>query len=106
YRLQQLFQNLLDNAVNYIDKPEGIIEIGVKNVGLFWEFYVKDNGLGIPKAYHTKIFQVFQKLKSNNDSTGLGLSIVKKVVDYYGGSIRLESTEGKGSTFFFTLPKK
>src|SRR5690606_25630050 len=106
YRLQQLFQNLLDNAVNYIDKPEGIIEIGVINANPFWEFYIRDNGLGIPKEYHTKIFQVFQKLKSNDDSTGLGLSIVKKVVDYYGGNIRIESKEGEGTTFFFTLPKK
>ncbi|UOB19071.1 sensor histidine kinase [Abyssalbus ytuae] len=105
YRLQQLFQNLLGNAVNYIDKEEGMVEIGAKSGKGFWEFYIKDNGVGIPEEYHHKIFEIFQTLNNNNKSTGIGLSIVKKILDFYGGAICLESKINEGTTFYFTLPK-
>ncbi|TYP96710.1 phospho-acceptor domain-containing protein [Tenacibaculum adriaticum] len=105
FRLQQLFQNLLINAVNYIDKPKGKVEVGVEERNGFWQFYIRDNGKGIPEMYYEKIFKVFQKLENNEKSTGIGLAIVKKIIDYYGGSISLDSQINKGTTFYFTLPK-
>ncbi|NJX14208.1 sensor histidine kinase [Tamlana crocina] len=106
YRLQQLFQNLITNAINYNDKAEGIIEIGLKDEGKFWQFYVKDNGKGIKETYFDKIFKIFQKLENDSKSTGVGLSIVKKIIELFGGKIWLESTLGVGTTFYFTLKKK
>ena len=106
YRLQQLFQNLISNALNYNDKEKGKIEIGYKEEEEFWQFYVKDNGKGIDEQYFDKIFNTFQKLESNLESTGIGLSIVKKIVDIYGGKIWLTSKLGEGTTFYFTLKKE
>jgi len=106
YRLQQLFQNLIDNAISYNDKDKGRIEIGAKDQGEFWEFYVTDNGKGIDKAYFDKIFKTFESLESNVQSTGIGLSIVKKIVNLYGGTIWLTSIINEGATFNFTLKKQ
>ncbi|MBJ2175409.1 GHKL domain-containing protein [Aureibaculum sp. A20] len=106
YRLQQLFQNLITNAINYNDKEKGIIEIGYEDKNDFWQFYIKDNGIGIDQAYFEKIFKTFQKLENKIGSTGIGLSIVKKIVDLYGGKIWLESQLTKGTTFYFTLKKE
>jgi light-regulated signal transduction histidine kinase (bacteriophytochrome) len=106
YRLQQLFQNLITNAINYNDKEKGIIEIGFADQNDFWQFYVKDNGKGIAETYFNKIFKTFQKLENNPISTGIGLSIVKKIIDLYGGKIWLESSLGIGTTFYFTLKKE
>mgnify|MGYP000961797760 CR=1 FL=1 len=72
----------------------------------FWQFYIKDNGKGIDNNYFEKIFKTFQKLENNPESTGIGLSIVKKIVDVFGGKIWLESTLGTGTTFYFTLKKE
>ena len=105
YRLQQLFQNMLDNAIKYNDKASGLIEIGVENKEGFWEFYIKDNGIGIEKTYYNKIFKTFEKLENNPKSTGIGLSIVNKIVDLYGGKIWLTSELNRGTTFFFTIKK-
>lgn len=105
YKLIQLFQNLISNAVKYSDKEKGIIKIDCTSKGKFWKFSVSDNGIGIPKKYQEKIFQVFQVLEESEDSTGVGLSIVKKVVDFYNGEVWVESEVGKGTTFYFTLPK-
>jgi len=105
HRLQQLFQNLIGNAVKYNDKEEGIIEIGVQNLNYYWQFYIKDNGKGIEEAYFDKIFQTFEKLENNPESSGIGLSIVKKIVELYGGKIWLESQVDLGTTFYFTLKK-
>lgn len=102
----QLFQNLLSNANKYMDKPKGRINIGcfspANGVPIF---YVKDNGPGIEEKYFDKIFQMFRRLESNQsvDSTGVGLAIVKKVVEEYGGRVWVESTPGKGAEFYFTL---
>ncbi len=104
-RLHQLFQNLITNAIKYNDKEKGTIAIGVSESPKFWEFYIKDNGIGIEKQYFDKIFKTFEKLENNPDSTGIGLSIVKKVVEYYHGKIWLTSTPNKGTTFYFTLKK-
>jgi len=106
FRLQQLFQNLIQNAIKSIDKEKGMVEIDVKDVDSFWMFSVKDNGKGISTEYHDKIFQIFEKLENDQMATGIGLSIVKKIVDFYGGQIYLESEVGKGTGFYFTLPKK
>ncbi len=104
-KLQQLFQNLISNAVKFNDKKNGRIEIGFHEEQSFYQFMVKDNGIGIKKEYHDKIFKIFQSLNVSKDSTGVGLSIVKKIVDLYGGNVWVESTFGKGTTFYFTLSK-
>ena len=105
YRLQQLFQNLITNAVKYNDKPKGIIEIGYKEIEDYHQFFVRDNGMGIDPKYHQKIFEAFQKLSSSKDSSGIGLSIVQRIVHSYKGDIWLESEPIKGTTFYFTLQK-
>ncbi len=105
-RVQQLFQNIMSNAVRYIDKEKGLIEIDVVEKRSFYQFSVSDNGIGIAKEYYDKIFKIFQSLNQNKASSGIGLSIVKKIVDSYGGDIWLSSKEGIGTTFYFTLPKK
>lgn len=104
-RMQQLFQNLISNAVTYCDKKEGKVEIGFKNKKKFWKFWVSDNGIGIPSEYHNKIFMVFQSLGNHESSTGIGLSIVKKIVDQYDGRIWVESKVNEGATFYFTIKK-
>ena len=105
YRLQQLFQNLLHNAVKSIDEGPGLVEIRVKDQGELWQFEIRDNGRGISERHHSKIFKIFEKIDNDQFSTGIGLSIAKKVVDHYGGSIQLQSKEGQGTSFYFTLPK-
>ncbi len=104
-KMHQLFQNLIGNAVTNIDKEEGIVAIGVKEEKDHWEFYIRDNGVGIPEEYHEKIFKIFQSIGNEERSTGIGLSIVKKIIDLYQGEIWLESEVGQGTTFFFTLKK-
>jgi len=104
-KLQQLFQNLISNAIKFIDKDAGLVEIDVKDNGTHYEFYVKDNGIGIDEKFHDKIFKLFHALNKSKDSTGIGLSIVKKIVDLHEGDIWLESEPGKGTKFFFTLKK-
>lgn len=106
YRMHQLFQNLIGNAVAYIDKPEGHVNIGFKETKAEYTFYVKDNGPGIAPENHEKIFKIFQSLVKNERSTGLGLSIVKKIVDNYKGKVWLESELKTGTTFFVQIPKK
>jgi PAS domain S-box-containing protein len=105
YKLMQLFQNLITNAVKYCDKEQGIIEVGCISKKKFWQFSIADNGMGIAKKYQEKIFQIFQVLQESEYSTGVGLSIVKKIIDFYKGEIWLESEVGVGTTFYFTLPK-
>lgn len=106
-RLQQVFQNLLSNAIKFLDKKEGRIEVLFLEEDTYYEFSVKDNGPGIEEAYFKKIFQIFQTLKAKDEyeSTGIGLSIVKRIVELNGGSINIVSEVGVGSTFSFTIPK-
>lgn len=106
YRFKQLFQNLIQNAIKYNDKEKGIIEIGCTEKESEIEFYIRDNGIGINERYQHKIFDLFSKLENNDQSSGIGLSIVKKIIDLYGGTIWLESQEGIGTTFYFTIPKQ
>lgn len=105
FRLNLLFNNLLNNAIVNIDKNEGIIQISCLDGGSHWKFCVRDNGKGIEKGYLEKIFRVFQKLDNKNNSTGIGLSIVKKIVEIYDGSVFAESDPGKGTEIYFTLKK-
>ncbi len=105
FRIQQLFQNLISNAIKSIDKPQGKVSVQYQSHDHFWEFSVSDNGKGIPEAYKEKIFEMFQSLDDQEDSTGVGLSIVKKIIEYYNGDVWFESEVGKGTTFYFTLKK-
>ena len=104
-KFQQLFQNLISNAVKFIDKEKGLIEIDVLEQKTTYQFSIKDNGMGIDKKYHDKIFKIFHSLNKSKDSTGIGLSIVKKIVDLYKGEIWLESIPEEGTTFYFTISK-
>ena len=106
-RIKQIFLNLLNNAVKYNDKPKGEIRIFYDTNNGYWKFGIADNGPGIHEKYYEKIFQIFQTLAPRDkiESTGVGLALVKKIVEMYGGKIWVESKVGYGSTFFFTLPK-
>ncbi len=104
--LTQVFQNLISNAVKYMDKPQGDIRVAAREEGDCWKFTVADNGMGIDPRHFDKLFQMFQTLgSSHGDSTGIGLAVVKKIVQMHGGRVGIESQPGQGSTFFFTLPK-
>jgi signal transduction histidine kinase len=105
--IRQVFERLLGNAVKYMDKPHGHVVVRCSEEPASWTFSVTDNGPGIDEKYHTKIFAMFQTLSTRDqlESTGIGLSIVRKIVALYDGQIWLESQLGMGSTFFFTLPK-
>lgn len=105
-RLRQVFQNLISNAVNFNNKEVGLVEVGVEETEDLYTFSIQDNGPGIPKEYHEKIFNTFTTLGYQEKSTGMGLSIAKRVLDLYGGEIWLESEVTKGTTFYFTIPKK
>ncbi len=106
-RISQVFQNLLSNAIKFMDKPNGQIHIGSKSKGDYWEFYVKDNGPGIDQKHFEKIFKIFQTLQPRDEfeSTGIGLTLIKKIINMYGGEIWLDSKLNEGSTFYFTIAK-
>jgi two-component system sensor kinase FixL len=106
-RIRQVFQNLLSNAVKFMDKPDGQIQVRCQGVGEFWQFSITDNGPGIDSEYFEKIFKMFQTLvpRDEFESTGAGLTLVRKIVDLYNGRIWVESKVGQGSTFHFTYPK-
>ncbi|MFV8367214.1 PAS domain S-box protein [Flavobacterium sp. XS1P27] len=105
--LQQVFSNLISNAVKYNDKPLGKIGCRYKSVPGFHQFTIKDNGPGIEEEYHEKVFKVFQTIEARDvkESTGIGLSIVKKIIEEIGGTIHIESEHNKGCSFIFTVPK-
>ncbi|MGL5111042.1 MAG: PAS domain S-box protein [Flavobacterium sp.] len=105
--LQQIFSNLIDNAVKYNDKPKGILHCTYQSLSAFHEFTVTDNGPGITAAYQQKVFKIFETIEARDvkESTGIGLSIVKKIVEEKGGMIYISSLEGEGCSFIFTLPK-
>ena len=106
-RLQQLFHNLISNAVKYMDKAQGQVHVGFTDGGGEWLFFVADNGPGIEARHFEKIFQLFQTLAPRDrvESTGVGLTLAKKIVEMYGGRIWVESVPGAGATFHFSLPK-
>ena len=105
--LAMVFRNLIVNGIRYNKEELPVIRIGVTEDPAFWTFLVSDNGIGIPEREFEKVFMVFQRLNPADGvgGTGAGLTIVKKIVESYGGTIRVESEPGKGSTFAFTVPK-
>ena len=105
-RIGEVFQNLLSNAAKYNDKPSKWIEIGCDHSSTPPVFYVRDNGIGIAPQHHENVFRIFKRLHEQNKfggGTGAGLTIVKKIVERYGGRIWLESVPGEGTVFYFTL---
>jgi PAS domain S-box-containing protein len=107
-QMLQLMQNLISNALKYCDAKNPEIKIGAKEEDKEWVFFVQDNGIGIEQQHRERIFVIFQRLHNRNEysGTGIGLSICKKIVEGHGGTIRVESTPGKGSTFYFSLSKQ
>lgn len=106
-QLTQVFQNLISNAIKYHHQSSGEVSISLNENPSEYVFSVQDNGPGIEEIYHTKIFGIFQTLHSKDEfeSTGIGLSIVKKIIEEHGGTIKVESELGKGAKFSFTVPK-
>ncbi len=105
-RLGELMQNLIENAIKYanpLTRPK--IEIGAENSEKGWTCYVKDNGIGIPAAYHERVFGLFERLHTDQEGTGIGLALVKRIVELHGGKVWIESAgENQGTTVWFTLP--
>jgi len=109
-RLAQVFTNLIDNAVTYTPKERvPLVRVTARHGGGAWEIEVRDNGAGIPAAFHDKVLQIFQRLPAgktlNPAGTGVGLAIVARIVETQGGRVWIESEEGLGTAFHFTLPK-
>ena len=110
--MTEVFHNLISNAIKYNDKPQPIIEVGSEEKAgpqtgdAEYVMHVRDNGIGIKREYFEKIFQIFQRLQRDDEGTGIGLTIVKRVVEWHGGRVWVESEPGRGTTFYFTLPKR
>ena len=105
--LKQLFMNLIDNGLKFNKSETPTVEISCVEKGDMYQFQVKDNGIGIDKKYHDRIFSIFERLHTREEyeGTGIGLTTCKKIVQQFGGRIWVEGEEGKGSTFVFTIPK-
>lgn len=103
----QVFANLINNAVKYNDKEQGVVKISFEDGELDYTFMVTDNGPGIDPKYHEKVFGLFQTLQRRDsiESSGVGLSVVRKIINRLGGLIQIQSTVGEGATFSFTWPK-
>jgi light-regulated signal transduction histidine kinase (bacteriophytochrome) len=119
-RVQEVFNNLISNAMKYNDKPAKSVTVGsvvqggpnapaqAVDLNEFHAFYVKDNGIGIDEKHHVNIFKLFKRLHAQDKfggGTGAGLAIAKKMIEKHGGSLWVESTRGQGATFYFTIPK-
>jgi light-regulated signal transduction histidine kinase (bacteriophytochrome) len=105
--LQQVFQNIVGNALKYRNKScPPCISVASRRIGEFWLFTIADNGIGIAPEYREKIFRIFQRLHTNGQysGTGMGLAICQRIVERYRGRIWVESEPGQGSTFLFTIP--
>tara|TARA_R110000764_G_scaffold180637_1_gene266692 strand:- start:60 stop:1019 length:960 start_codon:yes stop_codon:yes gene_type:complete len=104
-KMHQVFQNIIGNAVVHIEREKGLVEVLFEDLDDQWQFTISDNGVGIPEEYHKKIFDIFQSIGNNERSTGIGLSIVKKIVDRYSGTVWVDSIVGEGTQFHFTIKK-
>jgi signal transduction histidine kinase len=104
--LEQVFANLIGNALKYARRPDPRVDVGVKETARFFEFWVADNGPGIAQQYHERIWSLFQRLESQDEieGTGVGLALVKKIVEGQGGRVWVESQSGHGATFRFLWP--
>jgi light-regulated signal transduction histidine kinase (bacteriophytochrome) len=104
--LQQIFQNLIGNAIKYRSNERPCISVKATRRNKEWLFAVKDNGIGIQEEHADQIFGVFKRLHPSgpHTGTGIGLAICERLVRRYGGSIWVESSPGRGATFFFTMP--
>jgi PAS domain S-box-containing protein len=107
-QLTQVFQNLVGNAIKFVEGKPPLVQIACQAEPEFWHFTVKDNGIGLEPRYTDRIFVIFQRLHEKNTypGTGIGLAICKKIINRSGGKIWVESEVGVGSTFHFTLPRK
>jgi len=108
-RVGELLRNLITNATKYNDKPQRWIEIGCEVINMDRVFYVRDNGIGIKAEHHARVFTLFERLHKRDaygGGTGVGLTIVQKIVQLHGGKIWIESVPGEGTAFHFTLPEK
>lgn len=105
-QIGQVFQNLISNSIKFRSEAPPRIEVTARRKGAFWEICVADNGIGIDPEFHERIFTIFQRLhgREKYPGTGVGLAIVKKIVERHGGQVRVESAAGQGARFFFTLP--
>jgi signal transduction histidine kinase len=106
-RLLEVLQNLLDNAAKFMgEQQQPIIEVGylTQPEGGFTTIFVRDNGMGIATQFHERIFGLFNRLNPDIEGTGVGLALVKRIIEFYGGRIWVESVLGRGATFYFTLP--
>lgn len=105
-QIAQLLQNLVGNAIKFSKAGPPKVHIGVKRDGGMWQFSVSDNGIGIAPEYYERIFQIFQRLHSKDkySGTGIGLAVSKRIVERHKGRIWVESAQGKGTTFYFTIP--
>ena len=106
-QLVQVFQNLLANAIKFRSENSPLIQVTARDEGREWVFSVRDNGIGIDQQYAERVFVIFQRLHTRQEypGTGIGLAVCKRIVERHGGKIWFESEPGKGSTFFFTVPK-
>ncbi len=104
----QLLQNFISNGIKYNESRIPLIQIGAEDKGTHYQFFVRDNGIGIPAEFHDQVFEMFKRLHTREQyqGTGIGLALCKKIVHKFGGEIWLESAPGQGTTFYFTLPKK
>ncbi|MFN7954465.1 MAG: PAS domain S-box protein [bacterium] len=107
-RFAQVLRNLLDNAYKHHDRATGRVVVGCNDVGDRFEFFVRDDGPGIPVAQRARVFLPFQMLRPRDEveGSGLGLALAKKIVEHHGGTIRLAENEGRGACFLFTWPKR
>lgn len=107
FKMQQVFSNLISNAVKYHHTQKGKVEISCREEGEFYQFAVTDDGPGIEAQYHQQVFEIFKTLQARDkvESTGIGLTIVKKIIEEGGGRIWIDSERGKGASFIFLWPR-
>ncbi len=104
---EQIIRNFISNAIKHHDKDDGLIQIGCQEEGDYYKFSIQDNGPGIEQKHHEQIFKMFQSLQPRDqvEGSGMGLALIKKIVEHYGGKVSLESALDDGATFYFTWPK-